>query len=145
MNSAQANAAIIKRWLDAWPGASSNVPFSVDNIVKPEASTYAIMEILSLDTQQVTLGRKAKVRHDGIIQIRLVGPVNAGRGALDLLAQAVRVVLQRRRIGANPPHEMGIVTQIAEDAELRRDREAPGSWVLAVSVPFHYHEVVSQG
>jgi len=40
---------------------------------------------------------------------------------------------------------MGVVTQIASDAELRRDREAPDSWVLAVTVPFHYHEVVAQG
>ena len=149
MNQAEASRAIFDRWIAAWPGLSGSTPYALDNTVIPEARPSALVNIVSFDSEQHTLGRRAKVRREGLIDVRLYGEVGVGRKQLDLLAGYARQVFERKRLaiaGELPTDQTlrTVVVRVGSVAELRRGtREAGALWGLSVTFPFEFYEVVS--
>lgn len=140
-----ASRAIFARWITMWPTASSGVAYATDNNVagEPQGSPFARVSIISGDSSQRTLGGAGNRRftNEGVIEVRLSGPVNAGRGTLDALALKVRDIFQSTRFGEDAPAEEGIETQATSIGELRRDRQAPNRWLIVCETPFEYTEV----
>lgn len=142
MTPVQASQAIFARWVALWPGLSGSVPYSVDNLIVPEAATFASVALISLDSEQTTLGPpgRRKWEHTGIIEVRLHGPIAVGRSQLDLLGQHVATIYRGRRFGY-AAGEQGITTHATVVAELRRDRDSGNRWILTASTPFEYTEI----
>lgn len=148
MDLVEAKQAIAQRFLDRWPIESaaelgSIVPYTTDNVVKPEGDGFfARLSIYHLDEEQATLGRVGRRWYDseGIIEVRLSCGVNRGTLELDKLAGAVRRIFRGRRLGKGV-REKGVVTEGTSIAELRRDREAPGRWILTCTTPFRYTDI----
>lgn len=145
MNQAQASQAIFDRWIAAWPGLSSNVPYALDNTVIPEARPCAVVNIVSLESTQHTLGPRAKIRREGMIDVRIYGEVGEGRRGSDELVGFVRDVFERRRIGTGGAPAVGatrrVVTHAASQNELRRDQDSGGLWIVSVTIDFEYYDV----
>ena len=159
MDQATASQAIFRRWIEKWPvftadlelpGGSidggfappTGVPYSLDNLVRPEQPLFARCGILSLDSEQWTLAPKGKGRtwqRTGMIVVRLNGPTNKGRVDLDLLAGIVRRIFEGEAIGAKLG-DQGVITHAMSPSELRRDVESPNHWLLACTTPFEYYE-----
>lgn len=145
MTNDEATNAIFARWINLWPAASGGVAYATDNNIGAEQvdQPFARVGIVSLDSEQRSLGGRGNRRwnHEGMIEVRLSGPINAGRGQLDALAKIVRTIYQGERFGEAPPAEEGVTTQAAAISELRRDRESPSRWLLVVTIPFEYTEI----
>ena len=137
MNLAQAVKAIQRRWLDVWPTVAPSVGYAFDYDVKAEGAYFARLAVTHVGAEQRTMGREGARRFQrlGMIDVRLSGPINEGRGALDALAQKVIETFEARRFGKKAG-EHGVVTHAAALGELRRDKPAPQSWILSVVTPF---------
>lgn len=148
MNQAEASAAIFKRWMDAWPTPSGATPYSLDNVGAGTVLPRAAVNLVSLDSNQYTLGPRAKMLREGMIDVRLYGELGEGRRRLDELAVVVRQVFERRSIGSNglptPGATRRVITHAATVNELRRDRDSGGLWMLSITVPFEFYEVVAR-
>jgi hypothetical protein len=138
----EASAAVFARWLALWPSLSGAVPYSVDTLVVPESIPHARVAIRSLPSDQHTLGAAGNRKwiRTGLVDVRLVGPINAGRGSLDRLAGHVRTIFEGKRIGPTA-RDRGITTHATSISELRRDRDAPQLWILGCTTPFEYYEI----
>lgn len=147
MNQLEATQAIFERWRTTWPGLTSNVPSSLDNVVSPQdALPRAVVNIISLDSEQQTLGPRAKMLREGLIEVRLYGRKGVGRGELDQLATHARVVFERRKLGrVGSATTLGTTNRVKTFAatvnELRRDRDSGELWILSVTIPFEFVEV----
>lgn len=142
MTPAEAAQAINARFLSMWPSLSGDVPCAVDNVVRAEQETFARLAIISLEADQASLGPVGRRRweHTGIIEVRLHGPINAGRKPLDLLAGYVRTIFRGVRFGYTAGQH-GITTHGTAVSELRRDRDSPNRWILTASTPFEFTEI----
>jgi hypothetical protein len=148
MNTAEASKAIFAAWMTQWPALALaavgiDVPYTVDNISKPEGDElFARVRIISLDSQEASIGprNRARVEHSGLIEVRLSEKPNNGRERLDLLAGAVRQIYQKRRLGRTR-HEKGVVTHATQPSELTRDKESTGRWIISYSTPFEFIEI----
>lgn len=146
MNLAESTAAIFERWRTTWPGLSSNVPYSFDNVTAPQTLPRAAVNIISLDSDQQTLGPRAKVLREGMIEVRLYGRRGVGRLELDTLAVHVKTVFERRKLGRVGGSTIvgrtnRVITHTASVNELRRDRDSGELWILSVTIPFDYVDV----
>jgi hypothetical protein len=157
------NTRFISNWVAACARASAKsiaqggaaiptVPYTVDNIRAQEGNAlFARLRIVSLTSNQRTLGPRQKRtdpqqkgarrswEHTGLIEVRITGPLNVGRGEGDLLAGEVRELFQGVRFG-NTVGRQGITTEETEINELQRDKESPHRWILLCSTPFSYIE-----
>jgi len=144
MTQDEASDQIFKRWRAMWPSLSGDVPYSLDNIITPDAYPHARVAIVSLDSNPYTIARSgnAKVEREGLIQVMLHGQVGIGRRELDLLANHVRAIFERKRFGGSPGSAFaeGIVTTQTSTSELRRDRESPHVWILTASTDFRFYD-----
>lgn len=143
MNQAQVSNALFGRFRDLWPSLSSGVAYHFDNVsFRPAGVTapFARVGIISLDSEQHTIGPRAKLRREGIVEVRLYGATGNGRLELDQLAEHVRTIYERRRVSGGPG-ELGIICESSTCAELRRDRDSSEFWILAVTTPFYYHQI----
>lgn len=145
MNQAEASAAILNRWQATWSGLTGGVASSYDNIVVPQTLPRAAVNIISLDSDQATMGRRVKMLREGMIEVRLYGPPNVGRRQLDELAGHVRTVFERRKIGRSGAPTTQITRRVKTHAatvnELRRDRDSSEMWILSVTIPFEFWEI----
>lgn len=145
MNQAEATRAIFDHWVGMWPSLSGGIPYSLDNTAVPIARPCAVVNIISLDSEQYTLGPRAKVLREGMIDVRIYDKVGVGRGGADELATHARTIFERRRIGTGGDPAVGstrrVVTHAGSVNELRRDREAGGLWVLSVTFPYEFYDV----
>lgn len=147
MDATEASQAILSRWLTLWPGLSSGVPYVFDNIVRPEAPTFARVAIVSATSEQWTIGPPPLPNAQGsrkwlrraLVDVRLNGPINAGRNPLDVLANYVRQIYEGVRIGAKVG-QAGVVTFASTVHELRKAPDSSQLWVLSVTTPFEYYE-----
>jgi len=149
MTPAEAHKAIYALWITTWhtlaggSQAAPTVPYAIDNrkLRQPTTGTFATVSITNLDADQVTMGPEGRRRFErpGWIDVRLYGPADQGRGALDTLAQYVKEIFEATRIG-NSPTDHGITTYSTSVNEIRNDREFPDLWCLLVRTPFEYHE-----
>lgn len=148
MNRVTAYEAIRARFYNMWPTkvggtlTAPTVPYSFDNDRKPSASTFAIVEITTVDDDQETLGPigARKFEHTGWIDVNLYGPKDVGRTPLDILAGYVQDIFDSVRIG-NVGVEEGITTFATSPQELRKAPEAPQLWMLVARTPFGYIEI----
>ncbi len=143
MSPAEAARAVFARWINTWPTLSSGVPYTLDNVAAAEGDGYfARVALVSLGSEQETLGPpgKRKWLHEGLIDVRLSGPVNVGRGQLDILAGYVTSIYRGVRFGTLAG-EQGVTTEATDISELRRDREAPHRWILTASTPCRWTEI----
>jgi hypothetical protein len=148
MTPAAAYKAIYQAWILNWhtlaggTQAAPTVPYGIDNrkITQPEGA-FASVEITNLSSDQATMGPEGRRRFEraGFIDVRLFGPRNQGRGALDTLAEYVRDIYESTRIGA-VGEERGVVTLAMTTTEVRNGREFPDMWCLLCRTPFWYHE-----
>lgn len=148
MDLPTAYAQINKRFIRNWTTESTAalgfaVPYTVDNIVVPESRPHARLAIISLGSEQITIGRRAKVERRGIVEVRLIDDVGRGRGRCDLLFRVVQKIFERKRFGesADVEHRLGIVTQAASAQERRGERDSPSLFILVVSVPFEFRDI----
>lgn len=147
MDHLDASDAINKRWLQLWPAMSLaavgvSVAYSTDNVVKAEGGAlFARMAIISLDTEQETMGPVGRKRtaNTGIIEVRLSCLPNAGTTEIKTLARVVKKIF-RGRIGKRPG-ERGVSCRATAISELRRDTESTGRWIISTSTPFDYTEL----
>lgn len=148
MDHLDASDAINLRWLQEWPTRSlaavgTSVPFSTDNIVVPEGGAlFARLAIISLDSDQETMGprRRRRVENTGIIEVRLSCVPNTGTEQIKKLARVVKAIFGLQRIGKTA-REKGVVAHATAIAELRRDKEGTGRWIITCSTPFDYIEI----
>ncbi len=142
MNQLAASEAIFSRWITLWPGLSSGVPYSFDNIAVPEDETHAHVGIVSLPSEQWTLSREHRKWHrPGLIEVRLTGPLNEGRKNLDILAGVVRAIYQGKRFGDVLGVDEGVITHATSVNELKRDRDATQLWILSCVTPCEWWEI----
>lgn len=141
MDASAASRAIFRRWIAFWPAQSGGVEYSTDNNLKPEVVPHARVAIVSLDSEQYTLGPKGnrKWQRLGFIEVRLVDNLHTGRKLLDQLTGAVREIFEGVRF-ASGPGEDGIVTHASSVAELRREPDSDQLWLVTVTTPFEYYE-----
>ena len=99
MTEAEAEEAIRQRWVDGWLPLQPSVPFTFENEVLEAPATWARVTIAGASRAQRTLGAVARFESAGLIVVELFGELNVGTHALALLADDVREVLERRRIG----------------------------------------------
>lgn len=156
MNQSEMSAAIMKRWDDAWPGASTAVLGSAvtsfkENWVADEPSPttpYAVIEILDGDTEPYTLGPRAKSERTGTVVVRLVGEVGVGRKQLDLLVRAARAVFERRRLMPASPRagEDGVIFRgRGAVTPVKQGRDALQQRIINVSFDFDWYETTTAG
>jgi hypothetical protein len=148
MTPTDAHKAIYQRWMTLWhtlvggTQAAPTVPYAIDNrkLAQP-ATTFAQVSITNLTADQRTMGAPGRRRFErpGWIDVRLYGPRDQGRGALDTLAQYVKEIYESTRIGAVGEHR-GITTFAMSVSEVRGDREFPDLWCLLCRTGFEYHE-----
>lgn len=144
MDIISAHRVIQQRWLDRWPTLAPGIAFVFDNDVRPEEAYFARMAIVSGTSEQYTLGSRpgnVKVQHLGYIEVRIVGPMDRGRGEIDALVKKAFTIYQLKRLGVRAG-EHGVVCHVSSLAELRRDAERGKSWVVTVTTPFEFYEVV---
>lgn len=161
MTPYQVSKAINGRFVAGWTEACSRasaasvaaggsaialVPYSVDNITMPEGNgLFARLSIISLGGEQRTIGPRRSLQkgarrtwqYEGVIEVRISGPKNQGRGEGDLLAGEVRRLFQGVKFSYSVGKQ-GVVTTETEINELRRDAEAISKWILLCSTPFTY-------
>lgn len=146
MTPPEAHKAILQRMISTWHtlvgGTSSDptVPYAIDNRARPQAATFAQLDIVNLSSDQHTMGVTGRRRFErtGFIDVRLFGPRDQGRGALDTLAEYVRTLFEATRLGAIG-EDRGLRTFAMSVTELRDDREFPDLWCLLCRTPFEYH------
>lgn len=146
MTPPDAYKAILQAWINTWhtlvggTQAAPTVPYAIDNRKMAQATTFAIVEIVNLSADQVTSGAPGvrRYEHTGFIDVRLFGPRDQGRGALDTLAEHVRTIYESTRLGADG-NDRGVVTYTLTVTELRGDPEYPDLWCLLCRVPFYFH------
>lgn len=142
MTPSNAHKAILQRMITTWhtlvggTQAAPTVPYAIDNRQKVQAATFAQVSIVNLNGDQVTMGREGfrRFERSGFIDVRLFGPRDQGRDALDTLAEHVIAIFESRTIGG------AVRTYGATITEVRDDREFPDLWCLLVRVPFEYHQ-----
>lgn len=132
---------ILQRWMTLWPGLSGSTPYVFDNDVNDQSPFYARVSITTLDEEQHTLGGVGtrKFLEPGIINVKLYGPGNAGRGPLDVMADYVRQIYQSTRFGALGVEE-GIQTFETSITELRPKTSAQ-YWILVTKTAFEFFDV----
>lgn len=147
MTESQMAAAIFKRFNDAWFAAATaalgSVPvYSMENQPAPEVTPRAHVEILDGDSEQYTIGTRAKIRREGLVVVRLTTDPDIGRKQSDLMVQAVREVYERRRLyqPSPPPGEEGIVLRVGTATPVKNDRDRDQLRVVNVSIPFEWYE-----
>lgn len=148
MTEVEMAAAIMKRWDDAWSAAStaaigSSVPSDKENVIVPEGTLpRASVEILDGDSEQYTIGGRAKMQRTGVVVVRLVTKPGIGRKQSDQLIGAVRSVFERRRLyqPSAPRGEDGIVLHAATPTVVKNDRDGRQARVVNVSIPFEWYE-----
>jgi hypothetical protein len=142
MTPADAHKAILQTWIAAWPTASSGVPYAIDNrkLTQP-ATTFAQVDIVNVSSDQMTMGAPGRRRFEriGYIDVKLYGPRDQGRGALDTLAGHVRDIFESTRLGA-VGEDRGVVTYAMTMTEIRNDPEYGDLWCLLCRIPFYYHD-----
>ncbi len=146
MERLDAHAAIYVRWMQQWPGLSGGVGYSTDNNVAVEgqvADYFAKASIISFDAEQLTIAKRGKRKflHEGLIEVRLTGPMSVGRGPLDVLADHVSTIYNATRFADIPGREQGITTEATSAAELRRDPESVHRWILTCTTPFRFTRI----
>lgn len=148
MTPAEAHKAILQAWMTTWhtkaggSQAAPTVPYGIDNrkLTQP-APIFAVVEIVNVDGDQVTMGRPGARRFErnGYIDVRLYGPRDQGRGALDTLAEYVKEIYESTRLGA-VGEERGVVTLAMAASEVRDSKEYPDLWCVLCRIPFWYHQ-----
>jgi hypothetical protein len=148
MTPADAHKAILQTWILTWhtlaggSQATPTVPYAIDNrkLTQP-ATTFAQVEIVNVSSDQATMGAPGARRFEriGFIDVRLYGPRDQGRGALDALAEHVRTIYESTRLGA-VGEDRGIVTYAMTTTEIRDDKEFPDLWCLLCRTPFVYRQ-----
>jgi hypothetical protein len=148
MTPDDAHKAILQTWITTWhtlaggSQAAPTVPYGIDNrkLTQP-AATFAQVDIVNVSSDQATMGPVGRRRFErlGFIDVRLFGPRDQGRGALDTLAGHVRDIFESTRLGA-VGEDRGVVTHSMTMTEIRNDPEFPDLWCLLCRVPFWYHE-----
>lgn len=147
MNRFDARKAILSWWMARWHtkvGGTQDaptVPYAIDNRRMTQSTTFAVVSVSNLPSEQVTMGRPGARRFErpGWIDVRLYGPRDQGAGALDTLAEYVKDIFESTRIGAIGEHR-GITTYATSVGELRGDKEYPDLWVLLCRTGFEFHE-----
>lgn len=147
MNRSDARKAILAHWIAQWPlkaggsQAAPTVPYALDNRKMTQATTFAVVEITGLTSDQVTMGAPGARRFErpGWIDVRLYGPRDQGTGALDTLAEYVKDIFESTRIGA-VGEERGIVTYATTVTEQRANKEYPDLWCVLCRTGFEFHE-----
>lgn len=129
-----------------WPTLAPSVPYSFDNINAAQSVPRAAVNIISLDSDQQTMGPRAKIFREGLVEVRLYGEKNVGRRQLDELCDHVKTVFERRKLGrVGGASVFGrtnrVITHTASVNELRRDRDSGELWIVSVTIPFEYVEV----
>lgn len=145
MTPADAHKAILQRWMAVWhtlvggSQAAPTVPYTIDNRKVTQSTTFAHVAIENVGSEQSTLGAEGRRQFErqGFIDVRLFGPRDQGRGALDTLAEYVRTIYEAKRIGESGDAR-GVVTYAMTVRELRNDAEYPDLWCLLCRVPFEY-------
>ena len=147
MTEPEMAAAIFKRFNDVFPAAALAalgvaVPYAFENQPRPESTPFAYVEILDGDSEEWTIGPRAKVRREGTIVVRLTGAPDVGRKQLDLLAQVVRDVYERRHLyqPAPGPGEDGVALHAATVTVVRGDRDRDQLRVVNVGISFDWYE-----
>lgn len=133
----EAVKTIYLRWMALWPGLSTNIPYVFDNDAQPEtAPSFARVSVQTLPTRKWTMGQTSKYRRDGLINVKLSGPSNAGRKTVDVLAGYVITIFEGKRFGTSAGEE-GIVCRTSSPTEIGSDGQF---WTLLVATEFDYYE-----
>lgn len=151
MTPSQAASQVFAAFHTKWPllvgvdgSGAALVPYSIDNTLKSDSTRSARVMFTETLSEQQTLGKLARFENTGVIEVRLTGPLNEGRGPLDELAGFVRSIYERKRLGARV-RDGGVITQAVSIAPLRRDGESRRLWLLSCTAPFTYYEIRPQG
>lgn len=148
MTEAEANKALLARWITLWHtkvGGTQQapaVPYSLDNRKLEVAPPFASVEINNLDGDQETFGElgRRKFLRMGFLDVKLYGPPGAGRGSTDQLAEYVRDIFESKTIGAVDEQERGIRTWTTSGKPIKNDKEYPGLWCFLVRTPYEFTE-----
>lgn len=141
MTPAVAYKTILQRWMALWhtlAGGTQDaptVPYAIDNRKLTAAPPFAQVSIVSLGSDQATMGRPGHRRFErsGFVDVRLFGARDRGRGELDTLAGYVTTIYEALDLG-------GLRTYATSVTEVRNDREFPDLWCLLCRTGFEYHE-----
>jgi hypothetical protein len=142
MTVAEARAAVFKRWIQLWPGLSGNTPYSTENNVAPEDPTHASITFDAVSSELRTLGERSRrqTEHRYLINVRLVGPINAGTAVLDALAEHVKTIFGNRRF-ASRNNDSGLETEPTVIRPERRETDAGHVRTLRCVTPASFIEV----
>ncbi len=142
MNPTEASNVIFARWMDRWPTLSAGLPFSTDNNTRPPAPSFATVAIIDLDSEQQTLVRRdgrVRWKRTGMIDVRLYGPLNVGRGPLDILVRHVRTIFEGKRL-SGPRGSAGLITYATSANPLKNQRDSAQFWIMQAITSFEYTE-----
>jgi len=140
MTEAQAIELISATFAAAWPAASSNVPYALDNraIELPPTASFAALTITHTTAAQLTSGAAGSrfVDRNGWITVKLWGAAGAGRYGLAQLVGAVRAIFEMVNLPA-PDGGEPLTTGASVTQEIGTDTR----WfTLMVRTPFSYYE-----
>lgn len=149
MLQSEAGKRVFAKFLAEWPAPAAaivgaTVPYSFDNNVVPEVVPHARVALISLDSEQYTLGPRKKMYRPGFIEVRIVDQVGRGRDRADRLAEVVRNIFETKRFGADVDG-IGIVTHATSVSEQRRDRDSPQLWMILATTPFEFYSIRGPG
>lgn len=148
MTPEEAHKAILQEFISRWhtlAGGTQNaptVPYAIDNRrLQQPTPPFARVEIVNLDSDQVTMGRPPNRRFErmGFIDVYLYDKPGVGRGGTDVLVSYVRTIYESKSIGVSGG-ERGVHTYALKDNEVRGDKEYPDLWCVLARTPFWYHE-----
>ena len=141
MNEAQAIELISATFVAAWPAASGNVPYALDNraIELVPTQSFAALTTTHTTSEQLTSGGAGTrfVDRRGWITVKLWGSAGAGRYDIALLVDVVRAIFELKELPA-PDGGEPLTTRASVTQEIGTDTRW---YMVMVRTPFSYYEL----
>ncbi len=134
----EASKAIYGRWMTEWALVEPSIRYVFDNDAQPQSvPSYVRVGLKWLSSRQTTIGQSRKYRRDGLLNVKVNVPINAGRETAELLAEKVKVIFEGQRFGTSGAEPEGVICSLATFNELGPDASF---FSLLVAIDFHVYD-----
>jgi len=141
MTEAQAIEAMTQRWIDAWPTASSSVPYTFRGETFDAVPKWARVTFRPTLRVQATMGRPARYEDRGVIFVQLFADVGLGEKPLVEMAGCVRTVFESLALSADLLVTFAATRRMGGDDGRGGVVVDDGRWVMSVvTIPYWFDE-----